>query len=42
MKHGKPEMVNTDQGAQFTGATFTDVLIRNGIKISMDGQRGLA
>jgi len=22
MKHGKPEMVNTDQGAQFTGATF--------------------
>jgi putative transposase len=37
-KHGKPEIVNTDQGAQFTGATFTDVLIGIGIKISMDGK----
>ena len=37
-KHGKPEIVNTDQGAQFTGAAFTDVLIKNGIRISMDGK----
>jgi transposase InsO family protein len=37
-KHGKPEIFNTDQGAGFTGAAFTDVLIRNGIKISMDGK----
>jgi putative transposase len=37
-KHGKPEIVNTDQGAQFTGETFTDLLITNGIKISMDGK----
>jgi putative transposase len=37
-KHGKPEIVNTDQGAQFTGVTFTDVLIGIGIKISMDGK----
>jgi putative transposase len=38
LTNGKPEIVNTDQGAQFTGATFTDVSIRNGIKISMDGK----
>ena len=25
-KHGKPEIFNTDQGSQFTGAAFTDVL----------------
>jgi transposase InsO family protein len=37
-KHGTPEIVNTDQGAQFTGETFTDLLITNGIKISMDGK----
>jgi putative transposase len=37
-KHGKPEICNTDQGSQFTGAAFTSVLIRNGIAISMDGK----
>jgi putative transposase len=37
-KHGKPDIFNTDQGSQFTGAEFTDVLISNGIKISMDGK----
>jgi putative transposase len=37
-KHGKPEISNTDQGSQFTGAAFTDVLIKNGIAISMDGK----
>jgi putative transposase len=37
-KHGGPEIFNTDQGSQFTGAAFTDVLINNGIKISMDGK----
>jgi len=37
-KHGKPEIFNTDQGSQFTGAAFTDVLIENGIAISMDGK----
>ena len=36
--HGKPEIVNTDQGSQFTGAAFTGVLIKNGIAISMDGK----
>jgi putative transposase len=37
-RHGKPEIFNTDQGSQLTGAAFTDVLIRNDIKISMDGK----
>src|SRR5438552_7663938 len=35
-RHGKPEIFNTDQGSQFTGAAFTGVLIKNGIAISMD------
>jgi putative transposase len=37
-KHGKPEIFNTDQGSQFTCAAFTDVLIKNEVKISMDGK----
>ena len=37
-KHGKPEIVNTDQGSQFTGTAFIGVLIKNGIAISMDGK----
>jgi putative transposase len=37
-KHGKPGIFNTDQGSQFSGATFTGVLLRNGIAISMDGK----
>jgi putative transposase len=36
--HGKPEIVNTDQGSQFTGAAFTGVLARRKIAISMDGK----
>jgi putative transposase len=36
--HGKPEIFNTDQGSQFTGAAFTGVLIKNAIAISMDGK----
>lgn len=34
----KPEIFNTDQGAQFTSTAFTDVLKRKAIKISMDGR----
>ncbi len=34
----KPEIFNTDQGSQFTGAAFTGVLIKNDIAISMDGK----
>ncbi len=35
---GKPEIFNTDQGTQFTGHEFTEVLKANEIKISMDGK----
>jgi putative transposase len=37
-RHGKPDIVNTDQGSQFTGQAFTGVLASNGIAISMDGK----
>jgi putative transposase len=37
-RHGKPQIFNTDQGSQFTSLTFTGVLIRNDIAISMDGK----
>jgi transposase InsO family protein len=29
---------NTDQGSQFTSAAFTDVLLKAGVAISMDGK----
>jgi putative transposase len=29
-RHGRPEIFNTDQGSQFTGAAFTAVLAGNG------------
>jgi putative transposase len=37
-KHGKPDIFNTDQGSQFTGAAFTGALAGAGITISMDGK----
>jgi putative transposase len=37
-RKGKPEIFNTDQGAQFTGEAFTGVLKRHEVKISMDGK----
>jgi putative transposase len=37
-RHRRPEIFNTDQGSQFTGAAFTGVLAKNGIAISMDGK----
>ena len=37
-RYGKPEIVNTDQGSQFTSAAFTSVLIDAGVAISMDGK----
>lgn len=36
--YGKPEIFNTDQGAQFTSNDFTDILKKNNIQISMDGK----
>ena len=37
-RHGKPDIFNTDQGSQFTGAPFTGVLSNKAIAISMDGK----
>ncbi len=37
-RYGAPEIVNTDQGSQFTGSEFIDVLKRRNIAISMDGK----
>ena len=36
--HGRPEVFNSDQGSQFTSAAFTQVLLDQGITISMDGR----
>jgi len=33
-----PEIMNTDQGAQFTSFAWTDRLRRSGVRISMDGK----
>jgi putative transposase len=38
LSQGRPEIFNTDQGSQFTGDDFTDVLRVHGIAISMDGR----
>ena len=35
---GRPEIFNTDQGAQFTGEDFLGVLEHEKIRISMDGK----
>ena len=37
-RYGRPEIVNTDQGSQSTSHDFTDVLLKAGIAISMDGR----
>ena len=37
VRHGRPEIFNTDQGYQFTGMAFMQVLKDAGVKISMDG-----
>jgi len=37
-RYGAPEIVNTDQGSQFTAVEFTDVVLAKGCKLSMDGR----
>ena len=37
-RHGKPQIFNTDQGAQFTSASFTAKLEAAGIATSVDGR----
>ena len=38
IRHGRPEIFNTDQGSQFTSTTFTGLLSDHAIRISMDGR----
>ena len=38
LRHGTPEIFNTDQGSQFTSEAFTELLKKHGIAISMDGR----
>jgi putative transposase len=37
-RYGVPEIVNTDQGSQFTAEEFTSVVLAKGCKLSMDGR----
>jgi putative transposase len=37
-KYGQPEIVNTDQGSQFTATVFTEAELSRGISLSMDGK----
>ncbi len=37
-KYGPPEIMNTDQGSQFTGAAWITTLTEAGVKTSMDGR----
>ena len=37
--YGKPEIINSDQGSQFTSDVHVELLKNNEIKISMDGKR---
>ncbi|WP_406707721.1 IS3 family transposase [Tritonibacter mobilis] len=37
-KHGPPEIMNTDQGSQFTGSAWITTLTEVGVRISMDGR----
>jgi putative transposase len=37
-RYGVPEIMNTDQGSQFTASDFIDVLREHAIRISMDGK----
>jgi putative transposase len=37
-KYGLPEIVNTDQGSQFTATEFTDAVLGRNVLLSMDGK----
>jgi putative transposase len=37
-QHGAPEIINSDQGSQYTSPAWIQCLENNGIKISMDGK----
>ncbi len=38
LKKGRPDIFNTDQGAQFTSEAFTGLLQQHRVRISMDGK----
>ncbi len=38
LEHGKPLILNTDQGSQFTSNDYTTAVLDAGISISMDGK----
>jgi len=38
LRKGRPDIFNTDQGAQFTGEDFTGLLQQHGVRVSMDGK----
>jgi putative transposase len=38
LRKGRPDIFNTDQGAQFTSEAFTGILEQHGVRISMDGK----
>jgi len=38
LRKGRPDIFNTDQGAQFTSEAFTGLLEQHGVRISMDGK----
>jgi len=37
-RYGTPEIVNIDQGSQFTATEFTDAVLTRGCQLSMDGR----
>ena len=37
-RYGTPEIINTDQGSQFTAEEFTSVVLAAGCRLSMDGR----
>lgn len=38
LRHGCPEIFNTDQGTQFTAERFTAAVVNAGVRMSMDGR----
>ncbi len=38
LKQGIPEIINSDQGCQFTSAIWIETLMQNNVLISMDGK----
>jgi putative transposase len=38
LRYGKPEIINSDQGSQFTSDSYIELLNTNEIQISMDGK----